>query len=491
MSSEIVISVESLSKRYRLGQIGGTTLREDVSRWWARLRGRPDPTLKVDQVDPRGLGDKATAKHAKDANEPVQKRSSSPLAPVSVLSGHSSLPSSDFVWALKDVSFEVERGEVLGIIGRNGAGKSTLLKILSRITAPTSGQAKVRGRIASLLEVGTGMHGELTGRENIFLNGAILGMTRAEITGKLDEIIDFSGVERFIDTPVKRYSSGMMVRLGFAVAAHLEPEILIVDEVLAVGDAEFQKKCLGKMSEVAHGGRTVLFVSHNMAAVGTLTQRCLVLQDGGVAFAGDSAEAIALYTESAEAAPAGQTQADPDALRCEEHVTPDPRFRFLAVRLADADSSVIPIGGDLRLSVRYQSANGCAALRMGYTVRHASGTPVLNGYSPAFGVPASGQHAVDLALHRLDLAPGKYDLCLSLNTGGLTEPRYCFDILVGVVPFHVSDRTLDGSPVGHWNEGWGRVIHAGSEVVPTAVLQGGPAGASSSSHSAHSEGRPR
>ena len=229
-----VISVDSVSKAYRLGQIGGGTLKEDVARWWAKLRGKPDPFLKIGQEH------------------------------------HARLEGEQF-WALDDVSFDVKEGEVLGIIGRNGAGKSTLLKILSRVTMPTSGEIKIKGRIASLLEVGTGFHPELTGRENVFLNGAILGMTKAEIRKKFDEIVAFSEIEEFIDTPVKRYSSGMYVRLAFAVAAHLDPEILICDEVLAVGDAEFQKKCLGKMQAVGRGGRTVLFVSHSMAAVSSLS----------------------------------------------------------------------------------------------------------------------------------------------------------------------------------------------------------------------------
>ncbi len=242
--SDTVIQVERLSKRYRLGTIGTGTLSHDLNRWWARVRGRPDPAAKI------GQGRKADDE--------------------------------DFVWALRDVSFEVNRGEVLGIIGRNGAGKSTLLKILSRVTAPTAGEVRIRGRIASLLEVGTGFHPELTGRENIFLNGAILGMNKAEILRKFDEIVAFSEVEKFIDTPVKRYSSGMYVRLAFAVAAHLEPEILIVDEVLAVGDAEFQKKCLGKMGEAAGRGRTVLFVSHNMHAISELCTRVILMEGGRI-----------------------------------------------------------------------------------------------------------------------------------------------------------------------------------------------------------------
>ena len=239
-----VISVENLSKSYTLGTIGTGTFSYDLAVWWARVRGKPNPLLRIGETD-----------HGNRVGEEI--------------------------WALKDVSFQVQQGEVLGVIGRNGAGKSTLLKILSRVTAPTSGEVKVKGRIASLLEVGTGFHPELTGRENIYLNGAILGMTKEEVTRKFDEIVDFSGVEKFIDTPVKRYSSGMYVRLAFAVAAHLESEILLVDEVLAVGDAEFQKKCLGKMGDVAHNeGRTVLFVSHNMAAVRQLTEKSLLLLSG-------------------------------------------------------------------------------------------------------------------------------------------------------------------------------------------------------------------
>ena len=251
-----VISIEDVSKLYRLGEIGTGSLAHDVNRWWHKIRGNEDPYLQIGVANDRSTkGD------------------------------------SDYVYAVKDVSFEVKEGEVLGIIGRNGAGKSTLLKILSRVTTPTSGKIKVKGRIASLLEVGTGFHPELTGRDNIFLNGAILGMRKGEIRSKFDEIVDFSGCERYIDTPVKRYSSGMYVRLAFAVAAHLEPEILIVDEVLAVGDAEFQTKCLGKMKDVAKGGRTVIYVSHQLA---TLRQICNsgVLMKNGMCVAAGPIEAI-------------------------------------------------------------------------------------------------------------------------------------------------------------------------------------------------------
>jgi lipopolysaccharide transport system ATP-binding protein len=262
-SVETVIEVSNLSKKYRLGLVGTGSITDDIRRYWARIRGKDDPTLNIAQSN--------------------------------VLTDKGRLHSHDYIWALRDVNFSVKQGEVLGVIGKNGAGKSTLLKILSKVTSPTKGDIRIKGRIASLLEVGTGFHGELTGRENIFLNGAILGMTKAEIKSKLDEIIDFSGVERYIDTPVKRYSSGMYVRLAFAVAAHLEPEILILDEVLAVGDAEFQKKCLGKMGDVARGGRTILFVSHNMAAIRQLCNNCILLTSGGIEAIGLADEICNLY----------------------------------------------------------------------------------------------------------------------------------------------------------------------------------------------------
>ena len=243
-----VIKAENISKQYRLGYVGSGSIKDDVKRWWYGIRGKDDPLLKIG-----------------DSNDRTQKGES------------------DYVWALKDINFEIQQGDTVGIIGRNGAGKSTLLKLLSKVTAPTTGNIKVKGRIASLLEVGTGFHGELTGRENIYLNGAIMGMRKHEITRRLDEIVDFAGVERYLDTPVKRYSSGMYVRLGFAVAAHLDNEILIVDEVLAVGDVEFQKKCLGKMGDVAKGeGRTVLFVSHNMAAMQNLCKHGVLLENGKI-----------------------------------------------------------------------------------------------------------------------------------------------------------------------------------------------------------------
>lgn len=261
-----IIKIQDVSKQYRLGLIGTGTMSNDLKRWFYKVRGKEDPFLKIGEVNDRA--------HKGDSN---------------------------YVWALKDINLDIMPGEVVGIIGKNGAGKSTLLKILSKVTGPTTGSIKFDGRIGSLLEVGTGFHPELTGRENVFLNGAILGMTKKEIRSKIDEIIEFSGCERYIDTPVKRYSSGMTVRLGFAVAAHLEPEILVVDEVLAVGDAEFQKKAIGKMQDVSkNDGRTVLFVSHNMNAVKRLCNRGVVVERGSIGFDGDVDRAIDFYLNENE-----------------------------------------------------------------------------------------------------------------------------------------------------------------------------------------------
>lgn len=261
LKKDIILKIENISKQYRLGQVGTGTLTHDLNRWWHEIRGKENPYLKIGETNDR-----------------------------------SKKGTSDYIWALQNINFEVERGEVLGIIGKNGAGKSTLLKILSKITAPTTGSIRYRGRIASLLEVGTGFHGEMTGRENIFLNGAILGMTKKEIASKLVEIIEFSGCERYIDTPVKRYSSGMTVRLAFAVAAFLEPEILIVDEVLAVGDAEFQKKAIGKMKDISReDGRTILFVSHNLLAIKSLCTTGLLMEHGKIVKKGGINEITDLY----------------------------------------------------------------------------------------------------------------------------------------------------------------------------------------------------
>ena len=262
--SNTVIEFKNVGKQYILGTIGTGTLSQDLNRWWANIRGKEDPYLKIGET-----------------NDRTQKGESR------------------FVWALRDINFKVEQGDVVGIIGKNGAGKSTLLKILSRVTSPTTGDIKIKGRIASLLEVGTGFHPEMTGRENIFMNGSIMGMTKAEIRSRFDEIVEFAGVAKYVDTPVKRYSSGMMVRLGFAIAAHLEPEILVVDEVLAVGDAEFQKKAIGKMQDISQGsGRTVLFVSHNLDSMLNLCKNGLLLENGRIKYTSNIRETVSEYINS-------------------------------------------------------------------------------------------------------------------------------------------------------------------------------------------------
>ena len=316
--SDPVISVENLSKAYRLGQIGTGSLSRDINVWWAKVRGKPNPMLRLGETD-HGNRDGET------------------------------------IWALKDVSFTVEEGETLGIIGLNGAGKSTLLKILSQVTAPTSGLVKIKGRIASLLEVGTGFHPDLTGRDNVYLNGAILGMTKEEVRRKFDEIVDFSGVEKFIDTPVKRYSSGMYVRLAFAVAAHLEPEILVVDEVLAVGDAAFQAKCLGKMGNIAREGRTVLFVSHSMASVAKLCQKGILLQSGKIVMMGQMNEVIQQYL-------GGIQQNEKPVLNLAERTDRqgDGKLRFTKLSLFESSGRKIDYlksGSDVQINIEYESAS--------------------------------------------------------------------------------------------------------------------------------------
>jgi lipopolysaccharide transport system ATP-binding protein len=298
-----VIKIENLWKQYRLGVIGYGTLRADLQSWWAGKRGKEDPNEQILM---------GTIPQTKEVGE-------------------------DRFWALREVDLEVEQAEVLGIIGPNGAGKSTLLKILSRITRPTRGQVKIKGRVASLLEVGTGFHPELTGRENIFLNGTILGMSTQEITRKFDEIVDFSGVEKFLETPVKRYSSGMYVRLAFAVAAHLESEILIVDEVLAVGDAEFQKKCLGKMSEVCESGRTILFVSHNMVAIRELCNRTILLMSGRIIEDGESNTIISKYLNRNIQNDAILTQEMIEKEKIYYGEIVDKMIKFIEIRLVDKD----------------------------------------------------------------------------------------------------------------------------------------------------------
>lgn len=403
MSSKVVIKVEQLSKQYRLGSIGGATVREELSRWWARKRNKPDPYTKVGQVD--------------DSSE------------------------SSF-WALRDVSFEVREGEVLGIIGRNGAGKSTLLKILSRITTPTRGKATIRGRVGSLLEVGTGFHPELTGRENVFLNGAILGMTRLEIARKLDEIIEFAEMAKFIDTPVKRYSSGMTVRLAFAVAAHLEPEILIVDEVLAVGDLSFQKKCLGKMKDVAGHGRTVLFVSHNMLAVRNLCRSALLLHGGRVIQVGavDSVMNTYLSNGARFGATWRRRESSHEKLLA---------FVNASLRL-EGDQPALR----LRVKVQLESGGTHSSAFLAIDISDATGTPLMQALPSTeryVCVPPhqKGSYCIEIKLP--PLVPGSYTLSLWVGPNWSVT----YDQVTSAMTFEVRESPTVGRLFQHTpDHGW-------------------------------------
>jgi len=369
--SDVVIQVDSLWKKYRLGTLGTGTLRHDFNRWLHRVVGKPDPYAKV------GEASKREERRAKSEDGSSKTES---LSPLSSLPSPSSSLRDDEMWALRDVSFEVKQGEILGIIGRNGAGKSTLLKILSRVTVPTIGEVRVKGRIASLLEVGTGFHPELTGRENIFLNGAILGMTKGEIKKKFDEIVAFSEVEKFIDTPVKRYSSGMYVRLAFAVAAHLDPEILIVDEVLAVGDAQFQKKCLGKMGDVSREGRTVLFVSHNMTAVQTLCRRALLLTGGELTANDAVAPVVAGYLRESQGSSETKEWADPQAAPGNDLI------RIKRVRVVpggDVPADLLTMQTPLRIETEYWVVKVGVATHLTYHLISDQGIVVLTSGCPS------------------------------------------------------------------------------------------------------------
>ncbi len=362
-------------------------------------------------------------------------------------------------WALQNVSFEVQSGEVLGIIGRNGAGKSTLLKILSRITEPTQGRIRLRGRVSSLLEVGTGFHPELTGRENIFLNGAIMGMKKSEIAARFDEIVAFAGVERFLDTPVKRYSSGMHVRLAFSVAAHLEPEILIVDEVLAVGEAAFQSKCLGKIQDVAKAhGRTVLFVSHNLSAVRQLTQRCLVLEKGNICFQGTPDSAINHYLQS-------NTTTNDDL----EHLPREHECmggaRFISLHLESA-STVFSSGAPIRIIAVIAWSMPIEEVRISLTLHTQDSTAVGSGFSHRFsGAEAPGRTHVSIGIPPTSLAPGRYHctIALGLTSGGAPLN---LDAVSNVVHFEIlaTDRGEEG-PM-EWNPNWGALRLPTLEVSP-------------------------
>jgi lipopolysaccharide transport system ATP-binding protein len=432
-----VIDVDDVWKKYRLGIIGTGMLRHDFERWWHRVRGKPDPYSKVDQ------------------RPEIRNRKSELATNVDHrISGVSASLGDDEVWALRGVSFEVKQGEILGIIGRNGAGKSTLLKILSRVTAPTRGEARVKGRIASLLEVGTGFHPELTGRENVFLNGAVLGMTKAEIRKKFDEIVAFAGVERYMDTPVKRYSSGMYVRLAFAVAAHLDPEILIVDEVLAVGDAEFQKKCLGKMSSVSRGGRTILFVSHNLDAIKNLCERTIWVDQGMIVCEGETRDVVARYLGSSRSTKQTWTRDGPDAS--------DSPIVLDAIRVTSARSNQSGLHFDepIAVEIRYRVTREAKNVTVRVRVFDANGLIMFTSWDTDTTASLEtlrqrGEYSCCCTIPRYLLRPGKYDVTVSV----VERDGRAWVALDRVVSFEVTevgfrlDRARMGviTPILDWN----------------------------------------
>lgn len=397
------IEFNNISKQYRLGLVSTRTISHDLNRWWqTSVLHNEDPYLKIGSVNNR-----ATA------------------------------ADSEYVWALRNIDFKIEQGDVVGIIGKNGAGKSTLLKLLSRVTGPTTGTIKAKGRIASLLEVGTGFHPELTGRENIYMNGAILGMTKAEIRSKMDEIIEFSGCERYIDTPVKRYSSGMMVRLGFAVAAHLDPEILVVDEVLAVGDAEFQKKAIGKMRDVSKGdGRTVLFVSHNMASIRKLCKSGVLLKDGAVDFIGSVENTIEHYLNA--------DNLDLPVLAERTDRLGNGKFRFEKIGFYDNDGNLIDnalSGMPLRIKLVYSIADSSIDMSQMIIRVHIAdvyGTDVVafSSYEQQSSLTNENRTECTVEVPRLLLKGGNYNVLLYASYKDKQEDSVC-DLIENAYPFTV------------------------------------------------------
>jgi len=423
--SKPIIEVKEISKCYKLGSISAQTMRDEVEAFFARFK-------KNKPLDPEF----AENSKLKTAN--------------------SAAGSSEF-WALRDVSFNVQPGEVVGIIGRNGAGKSTLLKILSRITEPTSGEIRVRGRIASLLEVGTGFHPELSGRENIFLNGAILGMTKAEIRAKFDEIVDFAGVEQFIDTPVKRYSSGMYVRLAFAVAAHLEPEILIVDEVLAVGDAEFQKKCLGKMKDVAGHGRTILFVSHNMTAVAALCQSGIYMKNGMVDLAGSVDTIVKRYVEESSV----REDSSIEELRLPNM---GEKLAFSTIEMADTRSNLF-YGEPLVFDLHFQSKSDLEDLSVASSIMNRSGHCIGTLFSKErFSIKAGDTNKIRLSIKNHKLAPDRYYAAFSIGQGGFDKQRNDLDIVVGRPYFEIQPHSENHTYITWQSTQWGQIHFEDNEV---------------------------
>ena len=416
------IEFNHVGKQYRLGVVSTGTFSHDLNRWWTmNVLGKEDPYLKIGDTNVR-----------------------------------STKGESDFVWALKDINFSVEQGDVVGIIGKNGAGKSTLLKLLSRVTAPTVGEINVCGRIASLLEVGTGFHPEMTGRENIYMNGAIMGMTKAEITRKLDEIIDFSGCERYIDTPVKRYSSGMKVRLGFAVAAHLEPEILVVDEVLAVGDAEFQKKAIGKMQDVSKGeGRTVLFVSHNMAAVRKLCKTGIVLSNGCISYQGSASDCIDQYiTSNQESNTAFKKFYD------EENIDPSKEVCIVSVGFENGKNK-FNTHDDINIIVELKANKTVNSCRLNTTLSRIDDTPIGSvSNQHLFQIKTGEKKKIKLTLKNHHLCVDNYYLSFSVGIGNFTTGQRDFSIAPKAIFFSIDNYSENtDESVLQWNKmAWGNIM---------------------------------
>ena len=421
--SETVIKIENLKKQYRLGTIGGGTLRADIQSWWARKRGKEDPNTIIG-TDVSSMG--------------------------------------ETFYALDGISLEVKKGEALGIIGANGAGKSTLLKILSRVTAPTEGTIKINGRIASMLEVGTGFHPELTGRENIYMNGAILGMTKAEIDSKIEDIIDFSECRQFIDTPVKRYSSGMYVKLAFSVAAHLDSEIMIMDEVLAVGDMAFQKKSIMKMEDEANGGKTVLYVSHNMATITNLCTRCIVLDKGKIVYDGNVEKAIAVYMKNSE----GELKTS--------YIIDNKKFssldygKFFLITKMDFIEKDYPIFETeelMHIKISWKSIQSIEELRLRLEIKYVDGATVGMSESKPFLSPSKGEEGEsEFKFSLKNLAEGNYYFRLSVFT------LNSMGVHTGIIdiPEKVHFRIIDNVPdrTGWLRQYWGSVRFDNVIVVP-------------------------
>ena len=431
------IEFDHVGKQYRLGNVSMGTLGSDLHRWWTvNILRKEDPYLKIGDTNDR-----------------------------------STKGSSDYVWALRDINFKVEQGDVVGIIGRNGAGKSTLLKLLSKVTGPTVGQIRARGRIGSLLEVGTGFHPEMTGRENIYMNGAILGMTKAEISRKLDEIVDFSGCERYLDTPVKRYSSGMMVRLGFAVAAHLDPEILVVDEVLAVGDAEFQKKAIGKMKDVSQGeGRTVLFVSHNMESVKMLCNRGILLNNGQIEMMGTAEECVDHYLNVSNRMDIVSRRDDVSS--CREHNFFRSDVEFVSVMMLNEHPDAIATDEPLRFRVRLKATHNAPVFQLCLFFLNASGIRVLFCQTEELEVPEDrDEFDVEVEIPNHSLPRGRYNVRFETNLQHFDTGSVHFDFLLDALSFNVRYVHKDKKDEYlYWESEWGHILQLGDNNIVAKMV---------------------